>query len=48
METFLDFLGVFESTDAHRLTDYWKWYYANSHYQISSFSDKYEPYVVIE
>jgi hypothetical protein len=40
--------GVIESTDAHRLTDYWKWFYANEPYKIYGFSDKYEPYIVVE
>uniref|UniRef100_A0A2R5LLI6 Putative transferase transferring glycosyl groups n=2 Tax=Ornithodoros turicata TaxID=34597 RepID=A0A2R5LLI6_9ACAR len=34
--------------DSHRMTDYWKWYRTDRPYQVSSFSDKYEPYVVLK
>lgn len=37
-----------ESSESHRITDYWKWYRADKPYAISSFSDKYEPYVVLQ
>jgi glycosyltransferase-like protein LARGE len=39
---------VFESADAHRLTDYWKWFNANAPYSVQGFSDKYEPYLIVE
>ncbi|XP_054162377.1 xylosyl- and glucuronyltransferase LARGE2s-like [Oppia nitens] len=38
----------FESSDAHRLTNYWKWYYATDTYPVMAFQDKYEPYIVVE
>ena len=42
------FKGLLESSDAHRLTNYWKWYYATDPYDVYGFIDKYEPYIVVE
>jgi len=39
---------LLESSDAHRLTNYWKWYYATHPYDVYGFQDKYEPYIVVE
>ena len=48
IKLFFLFEGIFESAEAHQLTDYWKWFYANSPYQVHAFSDKYEPYIIAE
>lgn len=41
--------GLFESKEAHCLTDYWKWYYTAGPYTLSTrFHDKYEPYIIVE
>ncbi|XP_067137942.1 glycosyltransferase-like protein gnt14 [Centruroides vittatus] len=37
-----------ESAESHRLTDYWKWYRADRIYQVHGYSDKYEPYLVVQ
>ncbi|CAG2166616.1 unnamed protein product [Oppiella nova] len=39
---------LLESSDAHRLTNYWKWYYETNAYPVMGFLDKYEPYIVAE
>ncbi|KAI1306474.1 LARGE xylosyl- and glucuronyltransferase 2 [Halotydeus destructor] len=39
---------IAESYEAHSNTDYWKWYFAKENYFVAEFSDKYEPYVILE
>lgn len=36
------------SPDSHRATDYWMWYRTDRPYRVSTFGDKYEPYVVLK
>jgi hypothetical protein len=37
-----------EAVDSHKLTNYWKWYFAKDVYPIRGFHDKYEPYFIVE
>ncbi|XP_015795390.1 LARGE xylosyl- and glucuronyltransferase 2-A isoform X1 [Tetranychus urticae] len=37
-----------ESVDAHKLTNYWKWYSSSKTFPVIQFSDKYEPYLILE
>lgn len=39
---------IYESEEAHKLTNYWKWYSASKPFNITSYSDKYEPYILLE
>lgn len=39
--------GLLESSESHKLTNYWKWYSADSAYRVVGFSDKYEPYLLL-
>ncbi|KAG8189592.1 hypothetical protein JTE90_023660 [Oedothorax gibbosus] len=46
-EPFILPFRISESSESHRITDYWKWYRADKPYILSSFCDKYEPYVIL-
>ena len=37
-----------ESVDAHKLTNYWRWFSSSTLYKIKQYSDKYEPYIILE
>ncbi|XP_054708905.1 xylosyl- and glucuronyltransferase LARGE2s-like [Uloborus diversus] len=37
-----------ESSESHRVTDYWKWYRADKLYPLQTFCDKYEPYIILQ
>ncbi|XP_053200951.1 uncharacterized protein LOC128386023 [Panonychus citri] len=39
---------LLESIDAHKLTNYWKWYSSNKVFPVTKYSDKYEPYLILE
>ncbi|RWS31574.1 uncharacterized protein B4U80_07653 [Leptotrombidium deliense] len=39
---------ISESVDSHKLTNYWKWYISNRPYYVFGYSDKYEPYLILE
>ncbi|KAL3260962.1 hypothetical protein MRX96_046205 [Rhipicephalus microplus] len=36
------------SPESHQSTDYWKWYRTDKPYVVQTFSDKYEPYLVLK
>jgi glycosyltransferase-like protein LARGE len=39
--------GLLESPESHKLTNYWKWYSSERPYPVISYSDKYEPYLLL-
>ncbi|XP_074597011.1 uncharacterized protein LOC141852066 isoform X2 [Brevipalpus obovatus] len=39
---------IHESVDAHKLTNYWRWFSSSKIYKIKQYSDKYEPYIIME
>ncbi|UXI18298.1 hypothetical protein NH340_JMT04241 [Sarcoptes scabiei] len=46
---FFSALGLHDSHEIHGLTDYWRWYFSNNPYNLSTkFLDKYEPYVILQ
>lgn len=47
-EAIIEPFRLHESSDAHKLTNYWHWYHAKQPYDIvAKFHDKYEPYVIV-
>ncbi|XP_035209861.1 LARGE xylosyl- and glucuronyltransferase 2-like isoform X2 [Stegodyphus dumicola] len=46
-EPFILPFRISESSESHRITDYWKWYRADKPYVLNTFCDKYEPYIVL-
>ncbi|GFU20863.1 LARGE xylosyl- and glucuronyltransferase 1 [Nephila pilipes] len=46
-EPFILPFRISESSESHRITDYWKWYRADKSYSLNTFCDKYEPYVIL-
>ncbi|XP_055927161.1 xylosyl- and glucuronyltransferase LARGE2s-like [Argiope bruennichi] len=46
-EPFILPFRISESSESHRITDYWKWYRADKAYSLNTFCDKYEPYVIL-
>ncbi|XP_076310185.1 xylosyl- and glucuronyltransferase LARGE1-like [Tachypleus tridentatus] len=47
-DAFVQPFRISESSESHRLTDYWKWYRTDKPYKVHTFSDKFEPYIVLE